>query len=153
MSLESHISYFKIQKHVQEGQGHVDLKCTFVLYFCFELEFMLLQVNILWSMKKCLQYACFYLCNFINFDGVGHWPNSTQHVHLCMCVVGCVCIYLCLCDVKIECFCLDVLWTLDYITKYRWFLYFFLGINNQYYNYDKVDKFEIMVVLTGRDSS
>jgi hypothetical protein len=41
VSLESHISYFKIQKHVQEEQGHVDAKCMFVLYFCFELEFML----------------------------------------------------------------------------------------------------------------
>ncbi len=36
---------------------------------------------------------------------------------LCMCVVGWVCIYLCLCDVKIECFCLDVLWTSDCIIK------------------------------------
>lgn len=42
VSLEFHISYFKIQEHVQEEQEHVDAKCMFVLYFCFELEFMLL---------------------------------------------------------------------------------------------------------------
>ncbi len=76
--------------------------------------------------KKCLQYACFYLCNFINLDNVGHWPNSTQHVHLCMCVVGCMCIYLCL-MLKLNVFA----WICygHWITqlKYRWFLYFFLG--------------------------
>jgi hypothetical protein len=125
------------------------------LYYIFALNLNSCCCRWIYSeaWKKCLQYACFYLCNFIHFDSVGHWPNSTQHVHLCMCVVGWVCIYLCLCDVKTKCFCLDVLWTLDCIIEVHVVFIFLLGGSNQDYIHDKVDNFEIMDVLTRRDSS